>query len=496
MDAFVSWLNGVIWSPALVYLCLGVGLVFSIATKFLQIRHIGDMGKLMFNRETSESGISSFQAISMSLAGRVGTGNIAGVATAIAFGGPGAVFWMWVIAFLGASSGFIEATLGQVYKTKQDGQFRGGPAFYIEKGLGIKWYAVLFAIVTVIATGALLPGVQSNSMSTAVDTAFGISPWVSGIAVCVILAIIIFGGVKRIARTAEFVVPVMAVGYIFVALIILIMNIDRVPEIFGLIFSSAFAMNSAFGGILGAAISWGVKRGVYSNEAGQGTGPHAAAAAEVSHPAKQGLVQAFSVYIDTLFICSATAFMILITGMYNVTPEGEEAIVVNLAEMEPGPGYTQSAVESAMPGFGAPFVAIALLFFTFTTIMAYYYMAETNLAYINQKVKRVWSEYLLKFVFIAMVLYGCVKTADVAWALGDVGVGSMAWLNIIAILLLAKPALAVLKDYEEQKKAGKDPVFDPVKLGIKGADFWEKEYKYPGVEAEKTNSTSGTTLDK
>ncbi|WP_019155736.1 alanine/glycine:cation symporter family protein [Robertmurraya massiliosenegalensis] len=496
MEAFVSWLNGIIWSPALVYLCLGVGLVFSIATKFLQIRHIGDMGKLMFNRESSNAGISSFQAISMSLAGRVGTGNIAGVATAIAFGGPGAVFWMWVIAFLGASSGFIEATLGQVYKTKQNGQFRGGPAFYIEKGLGIKWYAILFAIVTVIATGALLPGVQSNSMSTAIDTAFGINPWVSGITVCVILAIIIFGGVKRIAKTAEFVVPVMAVGYIFVALIILIMNIDRVPEVFGLIFSSAFAMNSAFGGILGAAISWGVKRGVYSNEAGQGTGPHAAAAAEVSHPAKQGLVQAFSVYIDTLFICSATAFMILITGMYNVTPEGEEAIVVNLAEMEPGPGYTQSAVESAMPGFGAPFVAIALLFFTFTTIMAYYYMAETNLAYINQKVRRVWSEYLLKIVFIAMVLYGCVKTADVAWALGDVGVGSMAWLNIIAILLLAKPALAVLKDYEEQKKAGKDPVFDPVKLGIKGADFWEKEYKYPGVEGNKKNTTSGTTLDK
>lgn len=496
MEAFVDWLNGIIWSPALVYLCLGVGLVFSIATKFLQIRHIGDMGKLMFNRQASDSGISSFQAISMSLAGRVGTGNIAGVATAIAFGGPGAVFWMWAIAFLGASSGFIEATLGQVYKTKQNGQFRGGPAYYIEKGLGIKWYAILFAIVTVVATGALLPGVQSNSMSTAVNTAFGISPWISGIAVCVILAIIIFGGVKRIAKTAEFVVPVMAVGYIFVALIILIMNIDRVPEIFGLIFSSAFAMNSAFGGILGAAISWGVKRGVYSNEAGQGTGPHAAAAAEVSHPAKQGLVQAFSVYIDTLFICSATAFMILITGMYNVTPEGEEAIVVNLAEMEPGPGYTQSAVESVMPGFGAPFVAIALLFFTFTTIMAYYYMAETNLAYINQKVRRVWSEYLLKFIFIAMVLYGSVKTADVAWALGDVGVGSMAWLNIIAILLLAKPALAVLKDYEEQKKAGKDPIFDPVKVGIKGADFWEKEYKYPGADGNKTTATSGSSVDK
>lgn len=496
MEAFVGWLNNIIWSPALVYLCLGVGLFYSIATRFLQVRHLGDMGRLMFNRQSSETGISSFQAISMSLAGRVGTGNIAGVATAIAFGGPGAVFWMWVIAFLGASSGFIEATLGQVYKSKQDGQYRGGPAFYIEKGLGIKWYAILFAFVTVIATGALLPGVQSNSMSSAMNTAFNISPWVSGITVCVVLAIIIFGGVKRIAKTAELIVPVMAVGYILVAIIIIIMNISKVPEVFGLIFSSAFAMNSAFGGILGAAISWGVKRGVYSNEAGQGTGPHAAAAAEVSHPAKQGLVQSFSVYIDTLFICSATAFMILITGMYNVTPEGGEAIVTTLGEMEPGPGYTQEAVESVLPGFGAPFVAIALLLFTFTTIMAYYYMAETNLAYINQKVRRIWSEYLLKFVFIGMVLYGSVKTAGLAWTLGDIGVGSMAWLNIIAILLLTKPTLKVLKDYEQQKKQGLDPVFDPVKLGIKGADFWENEYKYPGTQQVSKTTNSGTTLDK
>lgn len=496
MEEFVNWLNGIIWSPALVYLCLGIGIIFSIATKFLQVRHIGDMGKLIFNRETSDAGISSFQALSVALAGRVGTGNIAGVATAIAFGGPGAVFWMWAIAFLGASSGFIEATLGQVYKVKKDGQFRGGPAYYIEKGLGIKWYAILFAAVTVLATGALLPGVQSNSLSSAVDTAFGISPWVSGGIVCIVLAIIIFGGIKRIAKTAEFVVPIMALGYIIVALLIVILNISKLPEVLGLIFSSAFAMNSAFGGILGAAISWGVKRGVYSNEAGQGTGPHAAAAAEVSHPAKQGLVQAFSVYVDTLLVCSATAFMILMTGMYNVTPDGQEPIVTTLGEMEPGPGYTQEAVESVLPGFGAPFVAIALIFFTFTTIMAYYYMAETNLAYINGKVRRIWTEYILKIVFIFMVFYGAVKTAGLAWTLGDIGVGSMAWLNIIAIILLAKPAIKVLKDYEAQKKEGKDPVFDPVKVGIKGADFWEHEYQYPGAQTTKTTKSSGTTLDK
>jgi alanine or glycine:cation symporter, AGCS family len=245
-------------------------------------------------------------------------------------------------------------------------------------------------------------------------------------------------------------------------------------------------MDAAFGGILGAAITWGVKRGIYSNEAGQGTAPHAAAAAEVSHPAKQGIVQAFSVYVDTLFVCSATAFMILITGMYNVAPEGKAQIVNNLGDIEPGPAYTQSAVESVMPGFGGPFVAISLFFFAFTTIMAYYYMAETNLAYINQKVKRVWTDYVLKIAILGMVFYGSVKTAGLAWTLGDIGVGSMAWLNIIAILLLTKPALKVLKDYEAQLKDGKDPVFDPVKLGIKDADFWEQEYSKPLEKEEKT----------
>jgi alanine or glycine:cation symporter, AGCS family len=486
MEQVVNWLNGIIWSQALIYLCLGVGLFYTLATRFVQVRHMKDIIPLMFKGEKSDAGISSFQALSLALSGRVGTGNIAGVATAIAFGGPGAVFWMWMMAFLGAGSAFIESALGQVYKVKQDGQFRGGPAYYIEKGLKIKWYAVLFAVVTVIATGVLLPGVQANSIAIGIENAFGISPAITGIVLVVFLAIIIFGGVKRIARVAEFVVPFMALGYIIVALLVTLLNISELPGVLKLIFSSAFGTDAAFGGILGAAISWGVKRGIYSNEAGQGTGPHAAAAAEVSHPAKQGIVQAFSVYIDTLLVCSATAFMILITGMYNVAPEGKAAIVNNLGDIQPGPGYTQAAVESVLPGFGAPLVAIALLFFAFTTIMAYYYMAETNLAYINRKTKRVWTDYALKIVICGMVYYGCVKTAGLAWALGDVGVGSMAWLNIIAILLLTKPALKVLRDYEAQLKDGKDPVFDPVKLGIEDADFWEHEYSRTLEKKEKT----------
>lgn len=491
MESFVNWMNGLIWSQGLIYLCLGTGLFYTIATRFIQFRHFREMIKLMFEGKSSEAGVSSFQALSLALSGRVGTGNIAGVATAIAYGGPGAIFWMWLIAFLGSGSAFVEAALGQLYKIKQDGQFRGGPAYYIEKGLKIKWYAILFAIVTVIATGFLLPGVQANSIAAGLENAFGVNTALTGVLIVAFLAAIIFGGVKRIAYVAQVVVPFMALGYILVALIIVAVNIEKLPGVIALIFSSAFGQDAAFGGILGAAISWGVKRGIYSNEAGQGTAPHAAAAAEVTHPAKQGLVQAFSVYIDTLFVCSATAFMILITGMYNVKPDGMDPIVNNLGDISPGPMYTQQAVESVLPGFGAPFVAVALLFFAFTTIMAYYYMAETNLAYLNRKVKRVWSEYLLKVGILLVVFYGSIKTADLAWGLGDIGVGSMAWLNLIAILLLTKPALKVLKDYEEQKKAGKDPVFDPVKAGITDAEFWEKDYKQ---HHEVTYGESGRSI--
>ncbi len=432
---------------------------------------------LMFQGKSSEAGVSSFQALSLALSGRVGTGNIAGVATAIAFGGPGAVFWMWAVAFIGASSAFIESTLAQIYKVKQDGQYRGGPAYYIEKGTGMKWYGILFAIAALVAMSILMPGVQSNSIALGIDNAFGVSPTVTAVGLVIILAFIIFGGVKRIAGVAQFVVPFMALGYIILALIIIAMNISELPGVIALIFKSAFALDSAFGGIVGLAVSWGVKRGIYSNEAGQGTGAHAAAAAEVSHPAKQGLVQAFSVYIDTLFVCSATAFMILFTGMYNTERPGGSFIISNLPGVEAGPGFTQAAIETVLPGFGAGFVAVALFFFAFTTIMAYYYIAETNIAYLTRGKNGKWAMFALKLVLLGATFYGSVKQASLAWALGDVGLGIMVWLNLIAILILAKPALVALKDYEAQKKQGVDPVFDPVKLGIKNADYWEKEYK-------------------
>ncbi|WP_139368059.1 alanine/glycine:cation symporter family protein [Priestia abyssalis] len=477
MEQFVASLNEVLWSKWVIYIILGVGLIFSILTRFLQVRLLKDMVKLMFQGKSSEAGVSSFQALSIALSGRVGTGNIAGVATAIAFGGPGAVFWMWTIAFIGASSAFIESTLAQIYKVKQDGQYRGGPAYYIEKGMGSKWFAVLFAFAALIAMSILMPGIQSNSIALGMKNAFGIDPMITGIVIVGLLGFIIFGGVKRIANVAQVIVPFMALGYILVSVIVVFMNIGELPGVIALIIKSAFALDSAFGGLIGMAISWGVKRGIYSNEAGQGTGPHPAAAAEVSHPAKQGLVQAFSVYIDTLFVCSATAFMILFTGMYNTQAPDGTFIVQNLQGIEPGPGYTQAAIETVIPGFGAGFVAIALFFFAFTTIMAYYYIAETNIAYLARSNNSKWAMLLLKVVLLGATFYGSVKTAALAWALGDVGLGIMVWLNVIAIVILAKPAIKALKDYEQQKKQGLDPVFNPKALGIKNADFWETEYK-------------------
>jgi len=480
LEAFVGTLNDILWSTPAIYACLGIGLFFSVLTRFLQVRHIKDMVMLMFQGKSSEAGVSSFQALSIALSGRVGTGNIAGTATAIAMGGPGAVFWMWAIAFIGAGSAYVESTLAQIYKVKKDGQYRGGPAYYIEKGIGVKWFAVLFALSALLAMAILMPGVQSNSIATGLENAFNLNKTVSGFIIIFLLGLIIFGGVKRIASVAQIAVPFMALGYMLVALIIVGLNLSELPAVFSLIFKSAFGADAAFGGILGSAIAWGVKRGIFSNEAGQGTGAHAAGAAEVSHPAKQGLVQAFSVYIDTLFVCSATAFMILFTGMYNTVGADGAMIHEGLPGVEAGPGFTQAAVETVLPGFGSGFVAISLFFFAFTTIMAYYYIAETNVAYLfkNSKIPM----FFLKLILLGATFYGAVKTADLAWALGDVGLGLMVWLNLIAIVILTKPALIALKDYEAQKKQGLDPVFNSTKLGIKNAEYWENGYQ---LESEK-----------
>ncbi|KKO46472.1 sodium:alanine symporter [Arsukibacterium ikkense] len=501
MEAFVNALNGIIWSPALIFLCLGAGLFYSILTRFAQVRHFKEMCKLLFSSNESEKGISSFQALAVSLSGRVGVGNIAGVAAAIGFGGPGAIFWMWVVAFLGASTAYAESTLGQIYKVEEDGQYRGGPAYYFERCLGQKWLAIMFAISAIIACGVFLPGVQANAVGNAFTQVFGdgnmvitsfgevgTHKLVALAIILIVLAFIIFGGIKRIAHFTQIVVPFMALGYIVMALIIVFLNLDKVPGVFSLILSDAFTAQAGFG----AAIGWGVKRGIYSNEAGQGTGPHAAAAAEVDHPAQQGLVQAFSVYVDTLFVCTATALMILITQQYNVVGELTDGsfIVQNVdAATEIGSAaFTQMALLSVFGDFGQWFVGLALFFFAFTTILAYYYIAETNVAYLNRYFKGNIPLVLVKIVIMAMVAYGMVNAAGYVWDIGDIGVGLMAWINIVGILAIffvAKPAMLCLRDYEQQKKAGGPISFDPVKLGIKNATFWEKRLAKQQAEQTK-----------
>jgi AGCS family alanine or glycine:cation symporter len=479
MEKLINTINDIVWSNALIILCLGAGVYFSVVTRFLQVRYFREMIRLLFSGASSEKGVSSFQAFSIAIAGRVGTGNIAGVATAIAMGGPGAIFWMWMIAFLGSASAFIEATLGQIYKQVQEGEYRGGPAYYIEKGLGVKWYAVVFAVATIVSTALLLPGVQSNNIASSINNAFAIPTAVTGGAITLLLALIIFGGVKRIGKVAEIAVPFMAGAYILMALVIIGLNITQVPAVFSLIIRSAFNLEPAFGGVFGMAVAWGVKRGIYSNEAGQGTAPHAAAAAEISHPVKQGLVQAFSVYVDTLFVCTATAFMILFTGQYNVLNPAGGFLIENLPNVAVGPQFTQQAVNTHFPALGGGFVAISLLLFAFTTIMAYYYIAETNLSYLTAKSRNKGLLWILRGLILVATFYGSVKTADLAWALGDIGVGIMAWLNIIAIILLRKPAFKALKDYQNQRKAGLDPVFKANECGIKHADEWEKTSPNP-----------------
>ena len=504
VQELVNSINGVIWSPALIYLCLGTGLFFTVVTRFAQLRHFREMFRLLLSGKSSDQGISSFQALAVSLSGRVGTGNIAGVAAAIGFGGPGAVFWMWIVAFFGAATAYIESTNAQIYKEEEDGIYRGGPAYYIEKAMGQKWYAWIFAISTIVACGVLLPVVQSNGIGDALVNVFGNGGTVSSFLgdlpltkvyaatmIVLILGFIIFGGVKRIAHFTQIVVPFMALAYIIIACVIIALHIDILPAIFMSIITDAFTPMAGFG----AAIGWGVKRGVYSNEAGQGTGPHAAAAAEVEHPAQQGLVQAFSVYIDTLFVCSATAFMILITKSYNVMPEGSSVFLVqNLAAdvVISGPAFTQIAVDSVLSGFGKPFIAIALFFFAFTTVLAYYFIAENNVSYINRTIKIPALRFVLKVILMAAVFYGTVAQPSAAWGMGDIGVGLMAWLNIIGIIIIffmAKPAIKALRDYEAQQKAGVTKfTFDPKSLGIKNADFWEERFAKENSEVNKATN--------
>ena len=453
MEKFVSTLNDIVWNPGLVVLLLVAGLYFSVRTRMVQVRRFGLMLRSLFGKKKVDgNGISSFEAFCIALSGRVGTGNIVGVATAIAFGGPGAVFWMWVVAFFGASTAFVESTLAQMYKFPHQTGYRGGPFSFIEKGLGKRWLGVLFAAVTILSCGFFLVTVQSNGASMALQNAFPVPPLATGIGLAVLMGIVVIGGVHRIAKVASIVTPFMAFGYILLSLVVVAFHIQDVPAVIASIFTNAFGINPVAGGIIGSTIAMGVKRGIFSNEAGQGTGAIVSAAADVEHPAQQGLAQAFSVYVDTLLVCTATALMILTSGTYNILDGAGNMLVANAPELGNNyAGFTQSAVDSVFAGFGSQFVSVAMVFFVFSTIMAYYFYAESSIMYLfhgrNARRERLCIR-LLQVGLLAAVVFGAVREADLVWKLGDIGVGLMAWGTVVTILILCPKAIKALKDFD------------------------------------------------
>ena len=452
----VQIINDIVWSPALVGLLIFAGLFLTVGTRFVQIRHLPEMVRSLFARKAGKgSGISSFEAFCMALSGRIGTGNIVGVATAIAFGGPGAVFWMWLIAFFGAATAFSESTLAQIYNFSHKTVFRGGPFSYIEQGLKARWLGIAFAVVCILGYGLSGPTVQANGMTSALQNSFGIPPLWGGLALVLILGLVIFGGVKSISRVAKVVTPFMALGYIGLALVIICTHLNMVPGVFKMIFQGAFGLDSAFGGILGSTIMMGVKRGIYSNEAGQGGGAIVSASADVLHPVRKGLAQSFSVYVDTLLVCTATALMILICGSYNVIDSATgEILVAQAPELGNNyAGFTQAAVDTILPGFGGKFISIALIFFVFTTVMAYYFYCESAIIYLwrgkTGKGEKV-AVFLMRVAILGAFIFGSLKEADVIWQIGDIGVGLCAWINVIAILLLSRQVFRSLRDYEKR----------------------------------------------
>lgn len=462
---FVNQIDSMVWSMVLVVLCLGVGLYLSLRLRFPQIRLIKEMVKLLTSKEKSENGITPFQAFATTVGARVGMGNIAGVASAIFYGGPGSVFWMWVIAVIGAASAFVESALAQAYKVKSpDGEFTGGPAYYIEKGLKCKPYAIVFAVVAFLGPGFLMPGVQINSLVTVFEEAFSVNKILVGAICCIVLGIVVYGSIRRIAYIAEMLAPAMCAVYILAALIIVGLNITKLPGILLMIVQSAFGVHAVLGGILGSAVSWGVKRGIYSNEAGMGCGAIVSAAAECSHPAKQGLIQSFSIYVDTLFIGTATALIVLLTGTFDVTDGAGNLLMSQTGGIEAGIKWTQHALMSTFGSWSGKALAIIIVLFVFTSMTGYCYQAESNIRYLTGNSKKAVA--IARAVFLVASFIGAIVNADAVWAMGDIGYGLMAWANIIAIALLAPKAVALLKDYEKQKKAGKDPTFDPAEFGI------------------------------
>ncbi|MBR0223768.1 MAG: alanine:cation symporter family protein [Bacteroidales bacterium] len=463
-----SWLGRLItvssdflWTYILIAVLIGCAFWFTLRSRGVQFRMIGEMFRLLGESTGKHDGkkhISSFQAFAVSVATRVGTGNLAGVATAIAVGGPGAVFWMWVIALLGAASAFVESTLAQLFKQREKHHFIGGPAYYILKGLRQPWLAALFAVLISVTFGLSYNSIQSNTICNALNVAFGIDPMVIGLILAAISLLVIFGGIHRIAKVSSVIVPIMALGYLVLALYVIFRHVDLIPQVLRLIFEDAFGIRQIAGGGIGATLMNGIKRGLFSNEAGEGSAPNVAATASTSHPVKQGLIQALGVFTDTLVVCSCTAFIILFSGVD--TQGGLNGIAL-----------TQAALESEVGRFGTLFVALAILLFAYSSIIGNYYYGATNIRFLTQK-KWVMTLYRL-FSGGVMVLFGAMASLDLVWNLGDLCMALLTACNLYAIARLSKYAFRLLDDYRTQRKAGRNPVFHRSTTPELDLDCWE-----------------------
>lgn len=466
LNDILGQINDLMYTYLLLFLLLGTGLYFSIRSRFAQVRLMKEGFRILTEKAEVEDGkrqVSSFQALMISTASRVGTGNIAGIATAVAAGGPGAVFWMWVMAVIGGASAFIESTLAQVYKTKDGKDFRGGPSYYMEKALGKRWMGVLFSVLLIICFAYGFNGLQSYNMSSALEYYIpgysdSVYPMIVGLILAVGTGLVIFGGVHRIGFITSVMVPIMAGAYLLIGLFTIVTHLPQLPGVFAMILSEAFDFRAIFGGMAGSAVVIGIKRGLFSNEAGMGSAPNAAASASVSHPAKQGMVQVISVFIDTLLICSATAMMLLLSGV-----QGETGVLDGIP-------FVQKAISANVGTWGIHFITASIFAFAFSSLIGNYYYAESNILFIkNNKI--------LLFVFrctcLLAVFLGAQADFSLVWNLADITMGCMAIVNIIAILVLGNIALKVLKDYETQKKAGKNPVFKAENVGIKNTDCWK-----------------------
>lgn len=460
----VATVNDFLWSKALVILLITLGLYFTFRTKFVQFRFFGEMFRLLGDGakgDKKEGAVSSFQAFCISTASRVGTGNIAGIAMAVVAGGPGSVFWMWLIALIGSASSFVESTLAQIYKVKDGKGYRGGPAYYMEQGLKSKAMGIAFSILITICFGFIFNAVQSNTITAAFNNAFGMNKLVMGLILAAITGLVIFGGVHRVAKVSEIIVPIFAVLYILVALFVVAINIQEIPAVIKSIFENAFGLREMAVGSMSGMILVGIKRGLFSNEAGMGSAPNAAASADVTHPVKQGLIQTLGVFTDTLVICSCTAFIVLLYSDY--ASAGLEGIEL-----------TQAALSSQIGPIGNIFIAVCILLFAFSSIVGNYYYGESNIEFMSKN-KTILN--VFRVMVVGMVLFGSLAKVQLVWDLADLFMGTMAIINLIAISLLSKYAFIALKDYTKQKQSGiKDPVFSASNIkGLENVQCWQEE---------------------